>query len=124
MKQMKSLFIPLGLVAIFALNSFTKENVKDNYINPTAILQNTPAEKLMAKSDCMVCHNKEKKVIGPSFVDIANKYPANTKNINYLVDKIIKGGSGVWGSIPMGAHVGYNKDDAKTIVKYILSLKK
>jgi cytochrome c len=124
MKQMKLLFIPLGLVAIIALNSFTKENVKDNYIEPTAILQNTPAEKLMAKSDCMVCHNKEKKVIGPSFVDIANKYPANTKNINYLADKIIKGGAGVWGTIPMAAHVGYNKEDAKTIVKYILSLKK
>ena len=121
---MKLLFIPLGLIAIIALNSFTKENVKDNYIEPTAILQNTPAEKLMAKSDCMVCHNKEKKVIGPSFVDIANKYPANTKNINYLADKIIKGGAGVWGTIPMAAHVGYNKEDAKTIVKYILSLKR
>jgi cytochrome c len=115
---MKLLFIPLGLLAMIALNSFTKGNLKDNYIQSTVILQNTPAEKLMAKSDCMVCHNKEKKIVGPSFVDIANKYPVNTKNINYLSDKIIKGGS-----VPMGAHVGYNKEDAKTIVKYILSLK-
>lgn len=118
------ILLPIGLLAMIFLTSFKTENVQDDYIQPTTIIQNTAAEKLMAKSDCMVCHNKEKKIIGPSFVDIANKYPANTKNINYLVDKIIKGGSGVWGSIPMGAHVGYNKEDAKTIVKYILSLKK
>jgi cytochrome c len=118
------LLVPFSLLAMLVLTSFTTENVKDNYVEPAVVLQTTVAEKLMAKSDCMVCHNKEKKVIGPSFVDIANKYPANAKNINYLADKIIKGGSGVWGSIPMAAHVGYNKEDAKTIVKYILSLKK
>jgi cytochrome c len=121
---MKLIYIPLGLVAIIFLNSFTNENVQSNYIESTAILQTTPAEKLMAKSDCMICHNKEKKVVGPSFIDIANKYPANAKNVNSLADKIIKGGVGVWGSIPMAAHVGYDKEDAKTIVKYILSLKK
>jgi cytochrome c len=121
---MKLLYIPLGLVAMIFLNSFTKENLQSNYIEPTTILQTTTAEKLMAKSDCMICHNKEKKVVGPSFIAIANKYPTNTKNVNSLADKIIKGSVGVWGSIPMAAHVGYNKEDAKTIVKYILSLKK
>jgi cytochrome c len=48
----------------------------------------------------------------------------NDKNINYLSDKIIKGGSGVWGAIPMAAHGALKKDDAKKIAKYILSLNK
>jgi cytochrome c len=86
--------------------------------------QPSEGEKIMAKLDCAACHKIDKKVIGPSFLDIAKKYPMTDKNINYLSDKIIKGGSGVWGSIPMAAHTALKKDDAKKIVKYILSLNK
>ncbi len=124
---MKLTFVLLGL-SILGLSSFTKDNLKENYSNTSHKIafvdQTSEAEKLMAKSDCMVCHNKDKKIIGPAFVDIAKKYPSNDKNIKYLVEKIIKGGSGVWGPIPMAAHVDYKKEDAKTIVKYILALKK
>lgn len=81
-------------------------------------------EKLIAKADCIGCHNKVQKVIGPAYVDIAAKYPLNDDNVNHLADKIIAGGKGVWGEIPMTPHASLSKDDAKTMVKYILSLKK
>lgn len=81
-------------------------------------------EKLIAKSDCIGCHNKVQKVIGPAYVDIAAKYPLNEENINHLADKVIQGGKGVWGEIPMTPHASLSKDDAKSMVKYILSLKK
>ena len=81
-------------------------------------------EKLIAKSDCIGCHNKIQKVIGPAYVDIAAKYPLSDDNVNHLADKVIAGGKGVWGEIPMTPHASLSKDDAKSMVKYILSLKK
>lgn len=115
-------------IAMIGLTSFSGENLDETYImsssTPRSTIQISEGEKLIAKSDCIGCHNKDKKVVGPSYVDIANKYAANDKNINYLSGKIIKGGSGVWGSLPMGAHSALTKEDAKSMVKYILTLKK
>ena len=115
-------------VAMIGLTAFSNANLDETYINSSKIksskIQISDGEKLIAKSDCIGCHNKDKKVVGPSYVDIANKYAANDKNINYLSGKIIKGGSGVWGTLPMGAHASLTKDDAKSMEKYILSLKK
>jgi len=94
--------------AMIGLTAFSNANLDETYINSSKIksskIQISDGEKLIAKSDCIGCHNKDKKVVGPSYVDIANKYAANDKNINYLSGKIIKGGSGVWGTLPMGAH--------------------
>ena len=72
----------------------------------------------------MGCHKLDKKLIGPSYLDIAKKYPNNDKNVTYLVGKIIKGGSGVWGTMPMSAHSSLKKEDAKSMAQYILGLKK
>ncbi|SMC82300.1 c-type cytochrome [Pedobacter nyackensis] len=84
----------------------------------------TEGEKLIAKSDCIGCHNKVQKVIGPAYVDIAAKYPLNDENVNHLASKVIEGGKGVWGEIPMTPHASLSKDDAKQMVTYILGLKK
>ena len=112
-------------IAIITLTSFSKENKEDKYsITTEVVFQSSEGEKLIAKSDCVACHKIDKKLIGPSYLDIANKYADNEKNITYLSNKIIKGGSGVWGTIPMAAHASMKKDEAKTIAKYILSLKK
>ena len=81
-------------------------------------------ELLIVKSDCIGCHQKEDKIIGPAYKEIAAKYPATDENIALLASKIIKGGKGVWGAIPMTPHTKITEDDAKTMVKYILSLKK
>ena len=84
----------------------------------------TGGELLIAKSDCVGCHNKENKLIGPAYQEIAAKYPSNEENINLLAGKIIKGGKGVWGTVPMTPHAKITEDDAKQMVTYILSLKK
>ncbi|KYP16079.1 c-type cytochrome [Flavihumibacter sp. CACIAM 22H1] len=79
--------------------------------------------ELIAGSDCLTCHKVNEKAIGPSYQDVANKYTANDATIAELAGKIIKGGSGVWGEVPMTPHPQVSEDDAKTMVKYILSLK-
>ncbi|MEJ5994629.1 c-type cytochrome [Pedobacter sp. Du54] len=84
----------------------------------------TGGELLIAKADCVGCHQKETKIIGPAYQDIAAKYPANEENINLLANKIIKGGKGVWGTVPMTPHAKITQEDAKQMATYILSLKK
>ncbi|HTM99436.1 MAG TPA: c-type cytochrome [Pedobacter sp.] len=81
-------------------------------------------ELLIAKSDCIGCHHKENKIIGPAYQAIAEKYPSNEENINLLASKIISGGKGVWGTVPMTPHAKITESDAKEMVTYILSLKK
>ncbi len=124
---MKLKYLLFG-VALISLTSFSNDNLDTKYIKATkksnAIFQTSDGEKLIAKSDCVGCHKLDKKLIGPSYLDIAKKYPSNEKNVAYLSGKIIKGGSGVWGTIPMAAHTYLKKDDAKSMAKYILSLKK
>jgi cytochrome c len=78
---------------------------------------------LISKSDCVGCHNPESKMIGPSYVSVADKYPMNQSNIAGLSKKIINGGSGSWGAVPMLAHPSLSFPDAEKMVKYILSLK-
>lgn len=81
-------------------------------------------ELLIAKSDCIGCHHKENKIIGPSYQAIADKYPSTEENVALLADKIINGGKGVWGPVAMTPHAKITEDDAKQMVTYILSLKK
>ena len=83
-----------------------------------------PGELLIVKSDCIGCHQKEEKLIGPSYLEIAEKYPSTPENITLLAGKILTGGKGVWGPVPMTPHTKITEDEAKTMVKYILSLKK
>jgi cytochrome c len=80
-------------------------------------------EALIAKSDCFACHKVDAKLLGPSYKDVAAKYPDNAGTIAQLAGKIKNGGSGVWGAIPMSPHPTLSDDDAKAMVKYILSLK-
>ncbi|MFE3871671.1 c-type cytochrome [Flavobacterium sp. ZS1P70] len=123
--KLKYLFFGVALVS---LTSFSNGNLDTKYSTPTkksnTVLQTSDGEKLIAKSDCVGCHKLDKKLIGPSYLDIAKKYASNEKNVNYLSGKIIKGGAGVWGTIPMAAHASLKKNDAKSMATYILSLKK
>lgn len=76
---------------------------------------------LLEDNDCMACHQFNENAIGPSYKDIANKY--TEKDIDYLADKMINGGSGVWGEVPMSPHPNIEKANAQKIVKYILTQK-
>lgn len=80
-------------------------------------------EQLISSSDCLTCHKVDAKIVGPSYADVAKKYPVTDENIEMLASKIIAGGSGSWGEIPMAPHPAISIDDAKEMVKYILSLK-
>ncbi|CAF0740892.1 unnamed protein product [Adineta ricciae] len=77
---------------------------------------------LITKSDCKTCHKPAEKLIGPSYLDIARKYRPTEVNVNLIAQKIIKGGSGVWGQIPMAPHANIPLTDTKKIARYILSL--
>jgi cytochrome c len=78
---------------------------------------------LVRKSDCITCHSENEKLIGPAFKDIAERYPATKNNLSKLSEKIITGGSGSWGKLPMTRHADLTKTEAETIVKYIFLLK-
>ncbi|HXO75135.1 MAG TPA: c-type cytochrome [Puia sp.] len=85
--------------------------------------------ELIGASDCTTCHrlNKESSgaSIGPAYSEVAAKYaPAADTTIDRLVKKVISGGSGIWGTIPMTPHPALKAEDVKTMVTYIMSLKK
>lgn len=79
-------------------------------------------EALVKASDCKTCHHKTNKIIGPSHTDVAKKYDFTKANVELLAGKIIKGGSGVWGEIPMTAHADISQADAEKMARYVLSL--
>jgi cytochrome c len=81
-------------------------------------------KNLIAKSDCLACHKDDAKLVGPAYVDVAKKYEPTDANISKRADKIIKGGAGAWGEVPMSPHPTLPTADAKEMVKYILSLNK
>ena len=78
---------------------------------------------LIAGSDCLACHKEKEKLVGPAYADVAKKYENNTKNVKMLAEKIIAGGQGNWGEIPMAAHPNVSQEDAEAMVNYILSIK-
>lgn len=80
--------------------------------------------ELISKNDCLGCHKVDEKVAGPAYRDVAAKYPNTPENVSMLADKVIKGGTGVWGQIAMSPHPTLSKEDAEAMVKYVLLLKK
>jgi cytochrome c len=79
--------------------------------------------EMIGALDCTTCHKLSEKNIGPAYTEVAQKYEANDANIETLAQKIIKGGSGNWGTVPMTPHPALSVDSAKEMVRYILSLK-
>lgn len=79
--------------------------------------------ELAAKYDCMGCHKENSKVLGPAFKDIATKYAGDKKAPELLTGKIIKGGAGVWGPVPMQANPKIPLDDAKKLALWVLSVR-
>jgi len=78
-------------------------------------------QALAQKSGCLACHSLDKKVLGPSYKDVAAKYKGQKDAEAKLIEKVKKGGSGVWGPIPMPANSPQVKDeDIKTIVEWVL----
>jgi cytochrome c len=82
------------------------------------------ADEALAKAkNCMSCHALDKKVVGPSYKDVAKKYAGQAGADAKLVDKVKKGGSGVWGTVPMPPNPAVSDADLKKLVAWILSQK-
>ena len=79
--------------------------------------------ELAQKKNCMACHAVDKKVIGPAFKDVAAKYAGDKEAPAKLATKVMKGGSGAWGQIPMPANPQVSEAEAKQLVEWVLSQK-
>ncbi|MBS1639048.1 MAG: c-type cytochrome [Bacteroidetes bacterium] len=132
---MKKIFILLAAFAMYACGNNSTGAKKDDAAKPATdnaapTASADPSDnpdyqkglELVAKNDCLTCHKVEEKLIGPPYKDVANKY--TDKDVAHLAEKIIKGGSGVWGTVAMTPHAAVSQADAEQMVKYILLLKK
>lgn len=134
---MKKVLVIMALVgcAGFTITSCGKKEEKkeesgDAYSDyETAEPAKASSEDLIAQgkvlvdgSDCKTCHHPTNKIIGPAHMEVAKKYDFTKANVSLLADKIINGGSGVWGEIPMTAHSDLSKGDAEKMAMYVLSL--
>jgi cytochrome c len=78
--------------------------------------------ELAKQKNCLACHATDKKLVGPSYKDIAAKYKADKNAQATLVKKVREGGVGVWGQIPMPANPQVNEQEAQALVKWVLSM--
>ncbi|MBE7940045.1 MULTISPECIES: c-type cytochrome [Ramlibacter] len=78
---------------------------------------------LAQSKNCLACHAVDKKLVGPAYKDVAAKYAGQKDAAAKLADKIMKGGSGVWGPVPMPANTQVNAAEAKQLAEWVLSQK-
>lgn len=81
------------------------------------------SEELAKKNNCLACHAADKKLVGPSYKDIAAKYKSDKGAEAKLIDKVKKGGSGAWGAVPMPPNPSVSDADLKALVTWILATK-
>lgn len=79
--------------------------------------------QLATAKNCMACHAADKKLVGPSYKDVAAKYAGQTDAAAKLEAKVLKGGAGVWGPVPMPANAQVTPAEAKQLVAWILAQK-
>jgi cytochrome c len=80
-------------------------------------------QALATAKNCMACHAVDKKLVGPAYKDVAAKYAGDKTAVDKLAAKIMKGGSGVWGPVPMPANTQVNEAEAKKLAAWVLTLK-
>ena len=91
-----------------------------------ALTASAPAfadQALATAKNCMACHAVDKKLVGPSYKDVAAKYGSDKTAVDKLAAKIVKGGSGVWGPVPMPANAQVNDAEAKKLAAWIMGIK-
>lgn len=133
----RTIILTSFIIAMLSVNYSFGQTVKKTTKTKTTIVKKTtvaPAKKvsavdieegkqLVSKSDCLTCHKVDVKVVGPAYNDVAKKYPATEANYDMLTKKVIAGGSGNWGQVPMSPHPSLAAADVKKMVEYVLSLK-
>jgi cytochrome c len=101
---------------------FDKVSIAMGHRSADASAAFVKGRKLIEASDCLACHSKDKKSIGPTYTEVANKYKGNSTALDALTKKVISGGSGVWGETAMAGHPQLSVEDASEMVKYILNI--
>lgn len=127
---MKKTMLVLSAIVFFVACGGNDEK-KDETKKDETTASTTPAEDpeaqrgfdMIAKSDCFTCHKTSEKSTGPAYTAVAAAYDNTAETIDSLAHKIIAGGQGKWGTIPMTAHPTLALDSAKIMVKYVMSLK-
>lgn len=104
-----------------AVGLFRKDLLAAHSGKPETRTVEETGKALISESDCFACHKEREKLVGPAYAQVAKKY--RETDVPRLVNKIIEGGSGAWGDIPMTPHTGMSKADAEAMVRYILTLK-
>jgi len=79
--------------------------------------------QLAQQKNCMACHSVDKKVVGPAYKEVAAKYAGQKDAVDKLTQKVLKGGSGVWGAVPMPANPQVSEAEAKQLVQWVLQQK-
>ena len=105
----------------FGSNTTQEDSEKQATSESAANKAISSAEDLLAANDCAAYHQEKESIIGPSYIQIAERY--SSKDIPILAEKIIKGGKGNWGETPMTAHPGLSDLEATEMVNYILKMK-
>ncbi|SKC61834.1 c-type cytochrome [Ohtaekwangia koreensis] len=134
---MKKLFVLIALVGVAGMSLTScgskkeeKKEEADAYNDyETAEPKAASAEDQIAQgqalvdgSDCKTCHHPTNKIVGPAHMEVAKKYEFTKANVTMLAGKIINGGSGNWGEIPMSPHADVSQADAEKMAMYVLSL--
>lgn len=133
---MKKVLFVAALLAAMSCGGKKETVNQEEYSTPDATPKETPKEEPKASNDsqiaegktlvdggdCKTCHHPTNKIIGPSHTDVAKKYEFTAANVTLLATKIMKGGQGVWGQIPMTAHMDLSQADAEKMARYVLSL--
>jgi cytochrome c len=104
---------------------FTKEPTvisENKVVGRTSDLERPVGAQLIDRNDCKSCHNEQVKTVGPSYAEIAQRYPNNEVTVKMLTSKVQKGGAGVWGQAAMTAHPTLKEEDIRQMVEYVLSL--
>jgi cytochrome c len=78
---------------------------------------------LATKKNCMACHAVDKKLVGPAYKQVAEKYAGQKDAVDKLAQKILKGGSGVWGPVPMPPNAQVSEAEAKQLAQWLLTIK-
>jgi cytochrome c len=99
----------------------TKVSLEEKYKDDPIFIEGSAKAK---QAGCTACHMVERKIVGPSYADVAEKYANTPENVEMLTAHVINGNVGNWGEIQMPAHPHLDKADVETIVKYVLLLKR
>jgi cytochrome c len=132
MNKVKQTLIAVAMIVVLASCGSEKkaeDSNKEDYGTPdetaapvASVDVIAQGESLVKAGDCKTCHHPTNKIIGPSHTEVAKKYEFTQASVTLLATKIISGGTGVWGEIPMTPHPDITQADAEKMARYVLSL--